>query len=447
MSALMMPKRAVLLSRLDRWCAAHHIEAASDLAFYFLTYEEALLEGRAIADGRREVEIGAGALVRDLFRREQVSQAAPRPTISPTLTSLPAPAPSFSGPVRPSARGHQSGGSEAGAISFLPQLMAILLAIEPPPADRFVEFTANFEARLKGILQQAEAATVKRALHTWQELQVVLTSSGVTLATFIRQHAAPTRAFTSLGWLVRNLRLPFDMTEVTKPRSGLGARLGQGQAQAATVEPSMVLHLLGTLEMTIADPHWPLVFCAYAMCFGVVRYTRLQRSYLVGGNGGILVFWCTKGKTGSRGGFAWSVPRYCGTLDLSQVLPHSGPAFRHWHWLGFDSATAQPVDTPQFIRILRPRLSAAMYTTSLSSYSFRRVLPTLAGYVGLSEIEKLALGQWTDQSSKTTTTTPLCYDSQKQQLGHQLRVAGLNFFHDLHMALWDELPVGYWRLA
>ena len=51
----------------------------------------------------------------------------------------------------------------------------------------------------------------------------------------------------------------------------------------------MVLHLLGTLELTIADPHWSLIFCAYAMCFGVVRSTRLQRSYLVGGNGGILV--------------------------------------------------------------------------------------------------------------------------------------------------------------
>ena len=210
------------------------------------------------------------------------------------------------------------------------------------------------------------------------------------------------------------------MSEVTKPRSGLGARLGQGQAQAATLEPSMVLHLLGTLELTIADPHWPLIFCAYAMCFGVVRHAHLQSSYLVGGNGGILVFWCTKGKTGSRGGFAWSVPRYCGTLDLLQVLgshlnkvrPHSGPAFRRWHWLGFDSATAQPVDTPQFIRILRPHFSAAMDTTSLSSYSFRRVLPTLAGYVELSETEKLALGQWTDQSSKTTATTPLRYDSQ-----------------------------------
>ena len=78
-------RRAVEQAKLDRWCAAHRIEAASDLAFYFLTYEEALLEGRAIADGweqaRREVEIGAGALVRDLFRREQVSQAAPRPIL------------------------------------------------------------------------------------------------------------------------------------------------------------------------------------------------------------------------------------------------------------------------------------------------------------------------------------------------------------------------------
>ena len=306
-------RRAVEQAKLDRWCAAHHIEAASDLAFCV----PLLMAGnRPAAKSRLGLELW--------FRCGQVSQAAPRPTISPTLTSRPAP--SFSGPVRPSARGHQSGGSEGGAISFLPQLMAILLAIEPPPADRFVEFTANFEARLKGILQQADAATVKRALHTWQELQVVLTSSGDTrpdkhlLATFFRQHAAPARAFTSLGWLVRNLRLPFDMTEVTKPRSGLGAGLGQGQAQAATLEPSMVLHLLGTLELTIADPQWPLIFCTYAMCFGVVRFTHLQRSYLVGGNGGILVFWCTKGKTGSRGGFAWSVPRYCGTLDLFQVF-------------------------------------------------------------------------------------------------------------------------------
>ena len=145
------------------------------------------------------------------------------------------------------------------------------------------------------------------------------------------------------------------------------------------------------------------------------------------------------------------MPRYCGTLDLLQVLgnhlnkvrPHSGAAFRRWHWLGFDSATAQPVGTAQFIRILRPHLSAAMDVTSLSSYSCRRVLPTLAGYVGLSETERLALGQWTDQSSKTTATTPLQYDSQKQRLGHQLRLAGLHFFQDLHMALWDELPVGY----
>ena len=161
---------------------------------------------------RRDVEIGAGALVRDLFRREQVSQSAPRPTTSPTLP--PRPTPSFAGPVRPNAQGHQSG-PVGGALSFLPQLMAILLAIEPPPAERFVEFTANFEARLKGTLQRAEAATGKRALHTWQELQGALASAGVTqpdkhlLATFVRQHAAPTRAFTSLGWLVRNLRLPF----------------------------------------------------------------------------------------------------------------------------------------------------------------------------------------------------------------------------------------------
>ena len=67
-------RRGVEQTKLERWCAAHHIESTADLAFYFVMHEEALLEGRAVADAweqaRREV------LVRDLFRREQVSQAA-----------------------------------------------------------------------------------------------------------------------------------------------------------------------------------------------------------------------------------------------------------------------------------------------------------------------------------------------------------------------------------
>ena len=452
-------RRSAEQQKLERWCASHGIERPSDLAFYFVSYEEALKQGRAVAEAwdqaRRETEVGMGALVRDIVRREQVSQAAPRPTTSPPLR--PRPTPSFAGPVRPSTQGRQSGGPDGGALSFLPQLMAILLAVEPPPAARLAEITANFEAKLTHVLQKAEAATVKRALHTWQELQGAIAAAGGgipdkhLLATFIREHKSPTRVYTALGWIVRNLKLPFDLSEVVKPRAGLGSRLGQGQAQAATLEPSMVIHLLGTLESTVDNPHWPMVFCAYALCFGVVRYTHLQRSYLVGGNGGILVFWCTKGKTGSRGGFTWSVPRYCGTLDLLQVLgahlnkvrPRTGAGFRRWHWLGFDSATSQPVGTAQCVRILRPYLSAAMDVTSLSSYSFRRVLPTLAGYVGLSETERLALGQWVDQSSKSTATTPLRYDSRKQRLGHQLRLAGLHFFQDLNMALWDELPTGY----
>ena len=123
--------------------------------------------------------------------------------------------------------------------------MATLLAIEPPPAARLAEITANFEVKLKSVLQKAEAATVKRALHTWQELQGAIAAAGGglpdkhLLATFIREHASPTRAYTALGWLVRNLKLPFDLSEVVKPRAGLGSRLGQGQAQAATLEPSM----------------------------------------------------------------------------------------------------------------------------------------------------------------------------------------------------------------
>ena len=84
------------------------------------------------------------------------------------------------------------------------------------------------------------------------------------LATFVREHHGPTRVFTSLGWMIRNLRVPLDLSEASKPAPVRSTRLGQGQSQAAPLEPGMVTHLLGVLE----------------------------------------------------DGFAWSIPRQLGSLDL-----------------------------------------------------------------------------------------------------------------------------------
>ena len=77
---------------------------------------------------------------------------------------------------------------------------------------------------------------------------------------------------------------------------------------------------------------------------------------------------------------------------------------------------------------------------NLSSYSFRRVVPTLAGIVRLTDTERLAIGQWTDAASGSSTAqTPLRYDAQKQKQGHQFRLAAALFLASAPEVLWEEI--------
>ena len=95
------------------------------------------------------------------------------------------------------------------------------------------------------------------------------------LATFVREHHGPTRVFTSLGWMIRNLRVALDLGEASKPAPVRSTRLGQGQSQAAALEPGMVTHLLGVLECTAEHAHWPILLASAAMIFGLIRFCHL----------------------------------------------------------------------------------------------------------------------------------------------------------------------------
>ena len=118
-------RRAVEQEKLNTWCAKVGVQSASDLAFWFTSYEEALREaGRAVADGwdlaRRESEPGMAALVRNIFARETVRQSRPPQPSSIPATSLPSssvarPKPSsFAGPVKPKKQPAQPAGAKGG---------------------------------------------------------------------------------------------------------------------------------------------------------------------------------------------------------------------------------------------------------------------------------------------------------------------------------------------
>ena len=123
------------------------IQSASDLAFWFTSYEEALREaGRAVADGwdlaRRESEPGMAALVRNIFARETVRQSRPpqpssAPATSPPASSVARPKPSsFAGPVKPKKPAQPAGAKGGVAALFIRDLLGIMVTLMPPPARR-----------------------------------------------------------------------------------------------------------------------------------------------------------------------------------------------------------------------------------------------------------------------------------------------------------------------
>ena len=73
------------------------------------------------------------------------------------------------------------------------------------------------------------------------------------LATFIREHHGPTRVFTSLGWMIRNLRVPLDLDASPCQEHSIGARTIAGSCPRT----GMVTHLMGVLEYTAEHAHWP----------------------------------------------------------------------------------------------------------------------------------------------------------------------------------------------
>ena len=65
--------------------------------------------------------------------------------------------------------------------------------------------------------------------------------------------------------MIQNLWVPLDLGETSRPAPVRSARVGQGQAQAAGVEPAMVTHLLGALAYSTEHAHPPILLAAVAM--------------------------------------------------------------------------------------------------------------------------------------------------------------------------------------
>ena len=197
------------------------------------------------------------------------------------------------------------------------QLFAIMLAASPHRPSSSGEQSA-LRSFVIEVAKKAEPVTLKNAIRTWQELRSFASCSKVgvaaltalQLATFIQQNEAATRSYNSLRWLVKNLKLPFDVSLVTKQnKRAHPSKFGTGAKQAPVFPPVAIHELENVMDRMAGHVKWTVLFAAHCVLFGVVRYAHIQRSVIRSITDVSINFWCYKGKQVSSRRFFWSAPR------------------------------------------------------------------------------------------------------------------------------------------
>ena len=250
----------------------------------------------------------------------------------------------------------------------------------------------------------AEVATFRRVETTWQELKRWVQSEGVsmknlapsTVEAFILASVAPARAEAAMNWMRRNLNLLFEVPRFKKRTPN---PVGEG-AHQARVAPPFIMHALdeklsGAIE---ANSHTakPLL-ATWCVAWGSMRLIHVQRSRMLSMTDSTISMWCDRGKQRHlRHGFVWTVPRRTwGGTDIGTYMEPWASKPDVTGSYGLARLEDQKIRNASVVQVVRDEL--ASFTESceqLTSYSFRRVGPTLALPLGMSEHEMAALGQW-----------------------------------------------------
>ena len=457
---------AVEAQKVSRWCSDNGVESTADLAFFFLSYDEALgAAGRAVADAwsqaRAAVAPGLAVGVRGAVRVAQAAQPSSLP-VAPTQPvvlrpSASAPSKVPQGGVLPGSAYLREGEGQV-PVEGESQLFAIMLAASPHRPSSAGEQSA-LRSFVVEVAKRAEPVTLKNAIRTWQELRSfasslkvdVATLSALQLATFIQQNETSTRAYNSLHWMVKNLKLPFDVSLVTKQsKRAHPSKFGTGAKQAPIFPPVAIHELENVMDRMAGHVKWTVLFAAHCMLFGVVRYTHIQRSVIRSITDVAINFWCYKGKqVASRQGFFWAAPRLTITgVDLwpllvdqlQHVADRKKIKLENLKGVCYDLEEMQPLAINGFLQVLRYFLNHMIDDpSSLTSYSLRRVAPTWATLAQLSEVDKLALGNWVDKGV-SVGQTPARYSAAKLRASTLLKLCLLGAAQSLSWKLsWKDV--------
>ena len=416
----------------------HGLIADSDFAYAFSSWEEAAQNsGHAVADAWAEVsqDLEDAAILGLVDRAVAAGQAERASVPAPVRIShlVRKPVAERAGRSRRRDLPALSGAADGELCEFLVDSGA--RQPDNLQGERRKEWVSFLKVLAAKKVAAAEPATVTRALRTLRELsqwQVLRGRSGglgdvdsIDLFAFLRDGTqAPARALSGLRWFVKLAGLGWDLSDL-QPAPKLGR---EGPSQAAVAEPGMVEELEHRIVQLYeaSDPRWSCLLANWLIMAGCLRHQHLERSYPVSITQSTAHFWCSKGKQShSRAGFRWAAPAHFtegfpwaeAWLESYGSLPASQ---RQRCGICFDSA-GHPWQFRQ-VTLLAQEVFSGL-EPPVSTYSWRRVAPSVGTLMGLDDTSLLALGDWTDKSKvqSSKASMPIHYSGTRYSLSVRVK--------------------------
>ena len=333
------------------------------------------------------------------------------------------------------------------------------------------EILNSLRRKAKRVVKAAEIPTLHRAITTADEVRKYLASrethmgvdkvEPIVLEEFLWQSRARVRAVNAIAWMCKNLQLGWPIDKVEKPDIKKASLIGMECKQAPAAQPGMLKALSDTMEVGAesGDPTWLALLASWLQAMANLRLVPvLRRSVPVELFAGWMLFFCTRGKQQhNRAEFYWGVPSVTATnydwtykfLEEYNLRRQSdmgkemmGMIFRTdtYEYLSSRAVNALTMNAVAGV-VENPEL--------LTTYSWRRMLPTIALHLNFSPAERLAIGDWKDAKEMgNEAPITLRYAEGKEGKSRVCKLicaAALASLATMDTQTFDEIPAQQWE--
>ncbi|CAE7383352.1 unnamed protein product [Symbiodinium sp. CCMP2456] len=428
--------QVIAASRVREWRQKHRVQGDSDFAFYFTNYEQAVRQaGHHVADAwtvvRAEQE---GCLI------SAASMAVEGPLSSRERPPLPRPS-AAAGRKGRIAPPQPDGGDLRDRRQRLAAALVQVGAFRPagPLTDALRrEWERAVDRTVSRFVDRADRSTIEGVLSTWGELSAwqrarshPLVPEIVDVYSFLAEGTpAPARALACLKWLVKKAKLDLDLADV-EVGHGQG-RSGQPRGQAPCVGPDM----LGSwrkrsswLTPTVTrSGRYPSRVVFPRQLFMVIAAGRGKQAHLRISGFDFAI--CSRFSSGWSWAEAW-LREWEALTPLAKK--RAGICFNR---------DGKPWAISEINLSVQEIFSDMLQEPAdMTTYSWRRLLPTVGQLLRLSPQEQLALGDWASNNPEGNQM-PLHYSSARYTTSLRFKALSLAAAWEVRGFEVDDVIVG-----